>query len=144
MATNDISLNVVAIAATQTALQPVVNASAGSAGTTAKQPQTQSQSSGNGSSSGGSSSAAQPSNSQVKEQVDNALKNTGVKAEIEMEQGLGMIMRLVTADTGQVLVQLPPQAVLDMVAQIDSEQDQEVSERFGGPNYNGTHIDQVA
>jgi uncharacterized FlaG/YvyC family protein len=137
MATYDISLNVVTAAAAQTTFQPVGIAVADTTNSTG-QPQTQS------APGSGSASGSQQSSAEVEQKIQNALKNTGVKAEIEMEHGMGMIVRLVHADTGQLLVQLPPQAVLDLVAQVTSEMDLEESKRFGSPNYSGQHIDQVA
>ena len=143
MATNDVSLNVVTIAAAQTVPQPAVNAIAGSSGSMENQPQAQLWKPGPGTPSGAGSPDTQLSTDQVKQQVENALKNTGVKAEIEMERGIGMVVRLVDAN-GKLFMQLPPQAVLDLVEQVESEQAKEASERFGSPTYSGKHIDQVA
>ncbi len=55
---------------------------------------------------------------------DETLKNTGIKAEIQIEKGVGMIVRLVQSDTGKVVVQLPPQGVIELVAEIQQQQDQ--------------------
>ena len=57
--------------------------------------------------------------SRLQRYLDGTLQNSGYKAEIENERNGGMIVRFVDASTGQVLIQFPPQAVLDMVAAIE-------------------------
>ena len=58
---------------------------------------------------------------QLQAQLDQSLKNTGIKAEIENEKSGLVIVRFVQASTGQVILQMPPQGVLDMIAQLDEQ-----------------------
>lgn len=65
--------------------------------------------------------AAQAGSQQLKAQLDESLKNSGIKAEIENEKAGLVIVRFVQADTGRVILQMPPQGVLDLVAQMEKQ-----------------------
>lgn len=58
---------------------------------------------------------------QLQSQLDDSLKNSGIKAEIENEKSGLVIVRFVQADTGRVILQMPPQGVLDLIAQMDQQ-----------------------
>jgi uncharacterized FlaG/YvyC family protein len=68
-----------------------------------------------------SSSPAQVTKEQLQAQLDAALKNSGIKTEIENERSGLVIVRFVQADTGQLILQMPPQGVLDLVADLEKQ-----------------------
>jgi uncharacterized FlaG/YvyC family protein len=85
--------------------------------------------------------------SKLQQRLDDALKNTGVKAEIENERNGGMIVRLVDSSTGHILIQFPPQAVLDMVAALERKEGLSPSMDAQSADYtpaSGANIDQLA
>jgi uncharacterized FlaG/YvyC family protein len=83
----------------------------------------------------------------LQQHLDETLKSTGFKAEIENERNGGMILRYVDSKTGQVLIQFPPQAVLDLVASIEIKEGLSPSIDAQSPDFtpeSGAIIDQRA
>jgi uncharacterized FlaG/YvyC family protein len=68
-----------------------------------------------------SSGQPQVTKEQLQAQLDQALKNSGIKTEIENERSGLVIVRFVQADTGQLILQMPPQGVLDLVADLEKQ-----------------------
>src|SRR5579883_3378929 len=62
---------------------------------------------------------------QLQAQLDEALKNSGIKTEIENERSGLVIVRFVQADTGQLILQMPPKGVLDLVAEVEKQLESE-------------------
>jgi uncharacterized FlaG/YvyC family protein len=67
------------------------------------------------------SSTSPATKEQLQAQLDAALKNSGIKTEIENERSGLVIVRFVQADTGQLILQMPPQGVLDLVADLEKQ-----------------------
>lgn len=63
----------------------------------------------------------QAASAQLQSQLDESLKNSGIKAEIENEKAGLVVVRFVQAGTGRVILQMPPQGVLDLVAQMEHQ-----------------------
>jgi len=77
------------------------------------------------------SSTSHATKEQLQAQLDAALKNSGIKTEIENERSGLVIVRFVQADTGQLILQMPPQGVLDLVAGLEKQIETEESPLAG-------------